>query len=909
VSRRLTAFRRVWLTLATIALLGSSGFATTPVLAARGDSAGIAISLPTGLRVSGRITNSLGSGIAGAFVGVCETWDSCAWGAETADDGTYTVRGVLAGSYLVSVYPPNDSPYLQGWYTPSGTVQDPNDAATIVVGSSNITGIDLEMSEGFSISGVLTGSTSAAIPDAQVYISGSPGYGSAMTDGAGAFEIRGVLAGTYSLEVRVPEGLDFVSGPVLNGTVTESDASTFSVSGDITGMDVQAPLGLRLAGTLTGPEAATARVEAFGTNHSRGAPVAANGSWTVGGLWPDQYQLVFTPPESFEGGGFALGYWANASTLTYDFNAAAFVDLTTSDVTGLDAAIPTGVSISGVVTNASGRPLPRAFVQACGDAAIGCAFLPVGSDGSWRIAHAVPGNYTVAVSEPEHVNGWYGPGGYAATEPAATVLHLAGSNIAGVHVVLPTGYEISGRVTGPGGVPVAGAFVLALAGGGIAEHGPGGDVTGPDGSFHLRGLTAGLYAVQVSTEPPTDYQPGYYDATAATGYTADFAKRTQVAVPAIGASFVPITPKRVVALTTLAANAPQTFSVAGVAPIPAGATAVTGIVTVIGPTGAGDVAITPTPTSAPTTSAISVATGDTRSNNFTLKLGSGKLSAVFRASAGKTAQIVIDITGYFLPGSTHATYSLLGSVRVMDTRAAPLRVGPLGRFSAKVSQTLSVAGANGIPADAVAITGTIRVVGPTAAGSLTVTPAVPSGTPTTATLTFPAGESRANGLTAALNSSGDLTITYNAGTGNKADVTLEVTGYYRNNPSGLLFYPVAPARIVDSRPGSVGSALSGVFRSGIPRTMLVARSWEAPVGAKAITGNLTVVNQSAAGSVAITAVPTATPSYATLAFPFGGARANGVTTPLGTTGRMSFVYKATAGATTHLLLDLTGFFN
>jgi hypothetical protein len=61
--------------------------------------------------------------------------------------------------------------------------------------------------------------------------------------------------------------------------------------------------------------------------------------------------------------------------------------------------------------------------------------------------------------------------------------------------------------------------------------------------------------------------------------------------------------------------------------------------------------------------------------------------------------------------------------------------------------------------------------------------------------------------------------------------------------------------------------------------------------------------------VAITAVPTATPSYATVTFPFGDARANGVTTPLGTTGRISFVYKATAGATTHLLLDLTGFFN
>jgi hypothetical protein len=906
---------------AALSLLAATAFVPATALATAGDNAGITISVPAGLRVSGRISNAAGVGIVGASVALCKTPDFCEWSAETAGDGTYSVRGVPAGTYYVAVYDPDNSAYIGGWYRSTGYVADPADAGTIVVGSANVGGINLKLPRGLTISGVVRGPGSVPIPNVQVFTSGGPDGGSDITDGSGAFEILGVVPGTYALEARMPDGVNFVSGsvtgdPITSATVTESGGSAFTVAADVMGISITAPLGRRLSGKLTGAEAATATVSAFANTSSRQAAVHADGTWSVGGLWPDSYQLVFTPPNVGDGSTFALGYWANTATLTYDYTASTPIAVTTADVTGLNAAIPTGVAISGSVTTTSGAPLANAFVRMCGDGSIGCAAGLTAANGTWRFAHAIPGNYTVHAAERGHVEGWYGAGGFTPNESSATVLHLGASNIGGIQVKLPDGFAIGGRVTGPGGVAVSGASVHASSAAGVSQGGSGGDRTAADGSFHLRGLSTGLYAISVSFEQASDYRPGWYSSSAASGFTLDYAKRSQVAVPSVGASFVAISPKRVADSRTpvgfkgvLAANVSQSFAVAGIAGIPAGATAVTGTITVIGPTSAGYLALTPAPTTSSTTSAISFRASETRTNNFTMKLAAGKLAAVFRATAGRTAHVLVDITGYYLPGATHATYSVLGSVRVMDTRPSPLRIGPLGRFSAGVSQTLSVAGANGVPADAVAITGRISALGATASGSLAVTPAPAAGTPTTSALAVTPAEMRANGLTAALNASGDLTIKYSAVAGAKVDVLLDITGYYRNNASGLLFYALSPARILDSRPGAVGSGLTGVFVSGTPRTMIVGGGWSTPTGAKAITGNLTAVAQTAAGYVAITRDPTPSPPVSTLTFPLGDTRAIGVTAPLNATGRLSFVYKATAGATTHLLLDVTGFFH
>jgi hypothetical protein len=385
-----------------------------------------------------------------------------------------------------------------------------------------------------------------------------------------------------------------------------------------------------------------------------------------------------------------------------------------------------------------------------------------------------------------------------------------------------------------------------------------------------------------------------------------------------GSTYVPITPYRVVdsrinlgVSGAFASSVPKSFNVAGAGTIPAGAVAVTGNVTVTGQTASGFVAITPDPTATPPSSTINFPLGDTRANNFTIPLNaSGDLSAVLRTSvAGKTGHVIVDITGYFLADDTGATFATLTPVRVMDTRGGAGHVGPLNTFSAGITQTLSVAGANGIPGTAVGITGNLTVTGQTRAGYLSVTPDDPPGIPSSSTLNFPLGDTRANGLTAALNGAGDLSITYvtSSGTGT-TNAILDVTGYYLTGTSGLRFYPLNPSRLLDTRPGVVLSALTGAFSTSVARTFPVNTHWGVPADAQAFTANLTVVGQTSSGFLSVTPVATNNPSTSTLNFPLGDIRANGLVSPI-SAGNAAIVYKTSAGGkTTHVLLDLSGYF-
>jgi hypothetical protein len=382
-----------------------------------------------------------------------------------------------------------------------------------------------------------------------------------------------------------------------------------------------------------------------------------------------------------------------------------------------------------------------------------------------------------------------------------------------------------------------------------------------------------------------------------------------------GTSYVPIEPVRVVDTrfgTGLAgafsANVPRSFKVAA-APgtvIPANAVAVTGNVTIVGQTSAGYLSITPTPVLSPQSSTINFPLSDTRANNFTTPLsGNGMLAAVYKAPAGRTSQVLVDITGYFLAGDTHATYATITPVRVLDTRFG---VGLPGALPASAPKTLSIAGANGIPADAKAITANVTVVGQTKAGYLSITPN-PTSTPKTSILNFPLGDNRANGATLPLNPSGDLSIVYKAAPGSTTHVLLDVTGYYRTDPSGLQFFPLTPGRVLDSRPGVPLSGLTGTFKASTPRQLPVAGHWGVPASSTAITGNLTVVGQTAPGYVSATLVSNATPTTSILNFPQVDVRANGVTLPLNGGGGEFFVYKAAAGKATNLILDVSGYFN
>jgi len=389
-----------------------------------------------------------------------------------------------------------------------------------------------------------------------------------------------------------------------------------------------------------------------------------------------------------------------------------------------------------------------------------------------------------------------------------------------------------------------------------------------------------------------------------------------------GTTYVPITSVRIVdtrnkgtaGLSGLAgkfsANSTRSFQVAGLGAIPANAVAVTGNLTVTGQSGPGYVSLTPDPTNTPGSSTLNFPQGDNRANNVAIPLNrSGQLAAVFKASSGKTTDLVFDVTGYFQPDSSHAHYVPVGPVRALDSRSGTGQPSHLpARFLSTVPQTFQINGTGGvpgIPADAVAVTGNLTVTGQTQAGYLAITTA-PTSMPSTSTLNFPLGDNRANGFTSQLDPNGQLSIVYMAGTGT-TDVVLDITGYF-TALSGLSYYPLNPGRVMDTRPGVANSGLTGAFSANIARTLEVAGHWGIPTGAQAISGNLTVTGQTAAGYVSMTPDPTNSPSTSTLNFPLGDNRANGLFGPLNGSGAASFVYKARASRTVQLILDVSGYF-
>ena len=397
--------------------------------------------------------------------------------------------------------------------------------------------------------------------------------------------------------------------------------------------------------------------------------------------------------------------------------------------------------------------------------------------------------------------------------------------------------------------------------------------------------------------------------TISTSNTRTFSIGTAPPPPPTGTTYVPVDPVRLLDTRTnlglsgqFTANNARSVDIAGRLGIPNDAAAITANLTVVGQQQAGYISVTPDPDDNPSTSTLNFPLGDVRANNITSPLAdNGMLSIVYRAGAGKKTHILLDVTGYFLENNTGATYNALTPVRLLDTR---FDNGLNNAVPAHTVQDFDVAGRDGVPANATAVTGNLTVVGQTAAGYVTMGPDL-ADNPETSTINFPLGDTRANGITVALAGDGHLDVVYIAPLGRSTHLLFDVTGYYLQDLTGAKFYPLDPGRVLDSR---FGTGLSGTFKSDIARTLDIEGNVGVPTAAVAITGNLTVVGQTDDGYVSMTQATTNNPTTSTLNFPIGDVRANGVTGPTSGAGNVGLVYKASSGKTTNLILDITGYF-
>jgi hypothetical protein len=282
----------------------------------------------------------------------------------------------------------------------------------------------------------------------------------------------------------------------------------------------------------------------------------------------------------------------------------------------------------------------------------------------------------------------------------------------------------------------------------------------------------------------------------------------------------------------------------------------------------------------------------------------GSLSITFVApTLGPTAQVIFDVTGYFTPDTSGATYVPLTPSRILDTRTG---TGLSGSFGSDNARTFGVTGHGGVPTSATAVTGNLTVTGQTSLGYLYIGPN-PTNNPTSSTLNFPVGDDRANGVTVALGAGGSLSITFVAPTlGPTAQVIFDVTGYFTPDTSGATYHALTPARLLDTRNVT---GLSGVFANHVARTFQVTGRGGVPSNATAVTGNLTVTGQTRGGYLYAGPVAANNPTSSTLNFPVGDDRANAVTVALGSGGKLSVTYVGSvAGSSTQVIFDVTGYF-
>ncbi len=467
-------------------------------------------------------------------------------------------------------------------------------------------------------------------------------------------------------------------------------------------------------------------------------------------------------------------------------------------------------------------------------------------------------------------------------DPPASVVAVAGDTTASVAWVAPAN----------NGSPISGYTVTSS---------PGNKTCTTTGTAFctVHGLTNGLsYTFTVT-------------ATNGVGTSLPSAPSTSVTLHS-GATYVALTPTRLLdtrynvglpgpSTSSLA----RTFQVTGNGGVPTNAIAVTGNLTVTQQTSAGYLYVGPNAVDHPTSSTLNFPVGDDRANGVTVALGmGGTLSVTMVGQApSSTAQVIFDVTGYFVPDNSGATYVPLTPTRILDTRDGT--GGVSGVFSSHAARTFQVTGNGGVPSNAVAVTGNLTVTQQTSSGFLFVGP-VAMNNPTSSTLNFPLGDDRANGVTVALGSGGTLSVTYAAATlGPTAQVIFDVTGYFTPDLTGATYIPLVPTRLLDTRSNS---GLAGASSSHVARAFQVTGG-AVPGNATAVTGNLTVTQQTSAGFLFIGPVAQNNPTSSTLNFPLGDDRANGVTVALGSGGTLSVTYAAgTLGPTAHLIFDVTGYF-
>ena len=287
----------------------------------------------------------------------------------TAADGTFTVDGLLPGTYSVAASTPGMAPPPEQTVTIAAAGGNPTVNMSFPSGAT-LQGRVLDFN-GQPLVGVdVTASTATTVVS---LLGGTP---TSTTDATGAYKITGLSKGAYVLSTN-KDGLLTFDNKV---------AHIFAPSDDVT-TNFTAPG----AGTVTGKvtddnnnPVPGASLLLFGLNGFAQATTGADGTYTFSGLPNDSYDISI-----------------NTSAFLPAADLTANVTDTTQNVTG-NFALTRGATMSGTVVDPQNHPVFGAVVLVRPDGSSGSGYhtdttLP---DGTFSIGGLDTGSYLVTVEVP-----------------------------------------------------------------------------------------------------------------------------------------------------------------------------------------------------------------------------------------------------------------------------------------------------------------------------------------------------------------------------------------------------------------------------------------------------------------------------------------------------------------------------
>ncbi len=303
------------------------------------------------------------------------------------------------------------------------------------------------------------------------------------------------------------------------------------------------------------------------------------------------------------------------------------------------------------------------------------------------------------------------------------------------------------------------------------------------------------------------------------------------------------------------------------AKVPSGTTAVSINLTAVTPTSAGFLTAYPCGASPPTTSNVNFLAGQTRPNHVVVGLGAVNRLCVLSSAV---SDVIVDLQGAFV-GSGGLRLTPLSPIRVADTRDTG-RVNPLV-INAPV-------GASGLVLN---VTG----VGAAAAGFLVVYPC-DEPIPGTSNLNFVAGAPVAGSVFVRVGGSGTVCVHGNV----PIDMVIDLHGAF--SADGLLAFQAAvPQRVLDTRTGVGG--WRGQIGAGQQIEIGVA-----PPDAKAVTGNITMIEPALDGFETAFACALPLPPTSSVNAGRGLLAANSLT------ARSTSSLCVRSSVAAHLIFDTTG---